>query len=428
MKRLCAYCLVVAFAAGCSQKQTAKETDSNEPVANVPVVTPGANNELPPGSTPPKQPGKTTPAPSQTRIQGGNSFPPSTPPRSIERPKRENPNAGPPKPGEEVAHDFKIQVGSQTVEIEGVCKLTEEEAMCWRPNGEKNDSLATELTNAIKSKTDSYSNTFQFKFMKKNRILVMKTTTAPMKPGDTGRNYSSYGAMTDYGGGEFTEGWTNNNSIFSGSSSTGFDQSRIERQVFSGAFNKETKSYPFRYQATNFNPERQSVPFAKGPFTIDGNTYEITSISDKPSVGAYTPYVQPGQKPPKNTFVTFKVVKITNPNSVVNLMPSDDSGTPYGGLNDKGDPISAAEAQKLREEESRKMMEASRTGKPYMTAPRMMNNYVNGIGLDPRTISVNGRDTFTSAFNIEAGKIKKLGANVSRRTVFVFDKIKLDQN
>ena len=429
---------------GCS-KQASSDEGQNVPetATNVPVVTPGANNEVPPGSVPPgaTPPGQTSKIPTNTPTSPGAVYNPSSRSTNPSRPNevrsmppRVNPNAGPPKAGEQVATDGKIQVEGKTIEIEGVCKLTEEEAICWRPNGDKNEALATELTNAIKAKNDDYSSQFQFKFMKKNRILVLKTTTPPPKPGQ-GYSGGSSSMMMDnmYGGPGFVEGWNNNNSIFNQTSSTGFDQSRVERQVVSGAFNRETKTFPFRYQTTSYSQERESIPFKKGQFTIDGNTFEITSISDKSPGGTPTQYFggQP-QLPQKMTFITIKAVKITNPNLIANLTPADDSGTPYGGLDDKGNPISSTEFQKIQQEEQKKMMERSRTGGAYPM--HSMNRYMGSINLDMLRLSTmqnqgqGGGNSFVQQVNVEASKIKKFSVNKSTRTIYVFDKIKLDKD
>ncbi len=352
---------------------------------------------------------------------------------------KENPAAAPPRQGEKVAENFRFEVGLKTIEVEGVCKLTEEEAICWKPDGQKNDALATELTNAIKSKSDNYSNTFQFKFTKKNRILVVKTITKPMKPGGQGFTSYSLGLMNEYNGGsEMQEGWANGNSAFSGSNGSSFDQTQTERQVLTGAFSKETKTFPLRYQFTNNSNERKVIPFAKGQFTIEGNSYEIVSINDKPdagqaSNGIYMGGMPPGSKPPKYTYLKIQVVKITNPYTILNLSPADDSGMPYAGLNEKGEPITTAELQRIREGENKKMMEAQRSGKPYnYDSMNRMNgmNHIQSINLDP---SFNyGRDPstgiFISAVNMDMSKIKKLSVGISKRTVFVFDKIKLDAN
>lgn len=384
------------------QKTSTTETYSGPGQAPTKIVTPSSN----PQSSPPPRPSGLTP---------------TAQPRSV---PSENPAAAPPKAGETVAQDFKIESGDRTVEVEGVCKLTEDEAICWKPNGTANDPLATELTNAIKSKTDSYSSTFQFRFQKKNRILVLKTVTAPPKPNSPGGAMSNGILNQMYGGSEFMEGWTNQSSVFSSSSSTSFDQSRTERQVLTGAFNRETKTFPLRYQFTQYsNTNRKTIPFKKGTFEIEGNVYEITSISDGAKDGIYR---GPGMNAnTKFTSISIKIIKVANPNVVVNLAAADENGNPYGGLDAKGNPVSQSEMAKIREEESKKMMEASRSGKPYQST--YMNNYINQLSLDPQYLNRSGMVNGQS-INVEASKIKNLVAFVQFRTIFVFDKIHLDKN
>ncbi|MEI8281281.1 MAG: hypothetical protein WCG75_02640 [Armatimonadota bacterium] len=420
--------------------QGSKLVQDNKPEPGGPPQVQADQNHVPANSNPSQKPN--IPAGS---VNGGhesastlrvdsrpNPSNPGSNPRT-EIPK-ENPNAAPPKQGEKVAENNRIEVGPKSVEVEGVCKLTEDSAVCWRPNGEKNETLAAELTSAIKSKADSYSNTFQFKFMKKNRILVIKTVTKPMKSGTDNMGSYSLGLMNDYSGmSEGREGWSNGNSAFSGSNGNGFDQTQTDRQVLTGAFNKETKTFPLRYQYTTLNRMPKVIPFSKGQFTIEGNTYEIVSVSDKPESGQpnnmmYGGGVQPGMKPPKYTYVKINVVKITNPYTILNLSPADDSGMPYSGLNANGEPISAAEMRKMQEEENKKMMEAQKSGKPYAYngMGRGMGNYIQSINLDPANDMRMG--AMGRAINVDISKIKKLSVSISTRTVFVFDKIKLDAN
>lgn len=339
---------------------------------------------------------------------------------------KENPNASPPKPGEQVANDFKIQTQTQTIEIEGVCKLTEDDAVCWKPNGDSNEELAKELTAAIESRANSYSNGFQFKFKKKNRILVLKTTTPPMKPGQEGGSYGG-GLMHQYSSGpEFAEGWTNNYSIFHGSSSTGFDQTRVERSVLTGAFNRETKTFPLRYEITKFErTPASSIVAKKGVFEVAGNTYEIVSMADKSSQPGYVqPNYGPNAVKVKYTYLTVKPIKITDPYAVVTLTPADDSGTPYGGLDANGNPISSAAANKKREEDQKKMMEAARAGKPYVGYQSIGPTYIQPMSLDPRS----NAPSLTMAVSVEPSKLKKFSVSVQHRTVYVFDNVKLDKN
>ena len=353
----------------------------------------------------------------------------NTPFSATEQPK-DNPSAAPPRQGETVASDFRIEMGQRTVEVEGVCKLTEDSAICWKPNGDKNDLLATELTNAIKAKTDNYSSNFQFKFLKKNRILVVKSTTKPDKPGTQSMNYG-YGLMNDNGGGyNGVEGWAQGNNTFSNSNSTGFDQTQVVRQVLIGSFNKETKTFPLRYQFTNGAQEHQVIPFTKGEFTILGNTYEILSISAKPETGNSNQAMMRGGpgaingRNQKNTFIKIQVVKITNPNLILTLTPADDTGKPFAGQNDKGEPVTA--------EEMRKQQADQKAGNT-LNNPRRSNYigiYIQSFALDPsiRYGASEGPLFVNQSLNLDASKVKKLSVAISIRSVFVFDKIKLDAN
>ncbi len=314
---------------------------------------------------------------------------------------------------------------NQAIEIEGVCKLTEDEAICWKPNGDSNDDLAKELTTAIQSKADSYSNSFQFKFKKKNRILVVKTTSKPPKPGNNSNAYANIMNQSGWGS-ESGEGWTSGNSIFSGASSTGFDQARIERQVFTGYFNKESKTFPLRFQLmTQENRSAStSIEVKKGRFVVAGNTYEIVSISDK-SPNPYPTYGMNNQKV-KFSYITINPVDVKDPNVVVFLQPADESGQPYGGLDKEGNPITRAAAEKARQEQAQKMTEAAKSGKGYVSEGYQPSSYVQSASIDP--MNQRGVSTIRLQFNVEPSKLKKIAISVQHRTVYVFDKIRLDKN
>lgn len=421
--------VALAIITGC-KKADPTPTVSSAPPQTEATNQPAGQNAPDSPTVPSTQSNSATPTSPGSPTSSAPSSSPRTNPSTPTTPK-ENPNAAPPKPGEQVASDFKIETPTQTIEVEGVCKLTEDEAVCWKPNGDSNDDLAKELTAAIESQANSYSNGFQFKFKKKNRILVLKTTTQPRKPGEDGGSYNS-GLMNQFGGGsEFTEGWTNNYSIFNGSNSTGFDQTRVERSVLTGAFNQQTTTFPLRYQITKYErTPSTSIAAQKGTIEVGGNTYEIVSMADKsPQPGYPQPNYGPNSVKAKYTYITIKPIKINDPNAVVTLTPADDSGAVFGGLDADGSPISAAVAAKQREADQKKMMEAAQAGKPYMGMQTMQNSYIQPITLDPSNMDLPGSPpTRIMVVNVAPSKFKKFSVNVQHRNVFVFDKVKLDKN
>lgn len=435
MKKLLSYSCLILSIAGCS-KPASPETLQNEgnPTETSQVSNTPTNNDSPATNTPVTSPSaptsSTTPAKAPERLPSSEArvLPSNTQPHKAQ-PPAENPAAKPPQSGEKVANDFKITAGDRTVEIEGICRLTEDEAICWKPNGDSNKPLADELTNAMKSRDDEYSNTYRVKFLKKNRVLVLKTTIPPTRGG---RGFSgSYGLMNDYSGSSsFQERWDNNGSnIFNNTNSSGFDNTRIERQVLTGAFEKSTKTFPVRYHLTEQNNPPTSVPFTKGRFTVDGNTYEIVSISDKPegNMSAMSYGGPPNQQPQKMTFLKIKSIEIRNPNTIIHISPADASGSPYVGYNAKGEPLNAQDHQRLQQEEQKKMMEDMQKG-----ITRNMNTwnrgYIGAVTLDPNSNRGRMEGIIVGQLNLDSSRIKKLVLNYSRRTVYVFDKIRLDPN
>lgn len=437
-KNLLLLFIAPAVLVGCKASNSNPAESHNDIPENLVPNSPSfpTNNGVPtntgkqPTTDPKEAPAVPNPDSHKTTLNPGSRYiPPQPTGPSV---PAENPQAAPPKPGEQVASNFKIQLPNQSIEVEGVCKLTEEEAFCWKPSGEDNPDLAKELTSAVQaqSNSNSYGSNFQFKFMKKNRILILKTVTTPQKPGSPGNSFSA-GLMNTYSSnGEFAEGWTNNYSIFNGSNSTGFDQTRTERQVLSGAFNKSTKTFPLRYQVTNYNPsQRTSVPVKKGTIELGGNVYEIESISDKPTNPGYMPpNYGPNAVKAKYTYFSIKAIKINDPYAVVTLSPADASGEAYGGLDKDGNPLTMAEANKRREEEQKKMMDAARAGKGYSSSMTYTNSYIQPITLDPSYMTSGSKMVRMMMMNVEPSKIKNFAVGIQHRTVFVFDKVKLDKN
>lgn len=331
--------------------------------------------------------------------------------------------AAPPQENERVADNYQIEMGGRQVEIEGICKLSEEGLSCWKPNGDKNPELEADFVATMNSRDDNYSNNFQFKFMKKNRVLILKSTVKPPPSGQF--SGIGYGLMYEnYSGAK--EGWQSGGQYWRPRDASNPNDPQVERQMLVGSFKKDTKTFPLRYQFTESTSERVIAPFTKTEFTAGGNTYEIVSITDKPTagVGGYGGNPYPGNmKPPTYTYVGIKLVKVVNPNMLLYIFPADGNGKQYAGFDDKGNPVDSVQLQKIQIERQKKMKQDSKPGFPI--GGRMFpGNFIQPLSIDPSANYANG--VFTGSFNVASSKIKKIAISVNKRTVFVFDKIQLD--
>jgi len=78
----------------------------------------------------------------------------------------------PPLPPADETANLQFDSGSSTVEVIGVCKVTEEGASCWKPDGRPDK----ELSSAMESQLHSNMGPTTFRFKRKNRFVVVRET------------------------------------------------------------------------------------------------------------------------------------------------------------------------------------------------------------------------------------------------------------
>jgi len=85
-----------------------------------------------------------------------------------------------PKADETVALSYKADDGS-AVEVEGICKITEDSIECWNPDGTPDPDLKQRIQAAlVKQKSfNGQGPMLNLQYGKKNRIVVFKITQAP---------------------------------------------------------------------------------------------------------------------------------------------------------------------------------------------------------------------------------------------------------
>ena len=323
------------------------------------------------------------------------------------------------QPGEHSAVNNIFETGSHRYELEGVCKLSEDSAVCWNPDGSQNKSLTDRLTEAIRHPVASNQSTYSVTFQKKTRFVFLKKTQ--IKPASSGSDYGRVFQQRSFNG-SFIEGWSENSSNLS-ASERGFNGGETSWSGIQGAFEPGTKEFPLRYEFTS-SPVKGTVrKLEPGKFEVDGNTFEIVTISDHPkptnsvnngriATNDYR-YIQPLPK----TDIVVKVVSITNPFSSMAFQLADDNGNAIQHVDEKENSVSSEEVSKwysLNQQNS-----ANGKQKPFP--------YINpgSYSFDPR----NANSPYTqpsSFFYISKEKCKNIVITTTRRDVYVFEHIRLD--
>ena len=320
--------------------------------------------------------------------------------------------------GELPAVNNRIELDNKRYEIDGVCKFSENAALCWKPNGEPNPELSDRLTNAIQHPKDNNPVVYTVAFLKKKRFLILKSIqngqNAPYSYPRVSTNQSSQSG--------FKEGWTESSQTRFMASQRDFDGSETTWSTIEGTFEPATKEFPLRYEFTQQSPKPVMVKLEPSKFEVDGNTFEIVSITDHPKskMSSQIQYVNgfQTQVEPKID-ITFRVVSVGNPFSSMYVRPADNAGNVIAFADEKGNPVSEKLVEKWNIENSKQV-----PGKPRAVSPY---GYVGGFGFDGKDWLPSQRDRVYPV-GLNRAKFEALLVTSSKRTVYVFEHIKLDPN
>ena len=117
--------------------------------------------------------------------------------------------------------------------------------------------------------------------------------------------------------------------------------------------------------------------------------------------------------------ITFRVVFVGNPFNSMYVRPADNAGNLIAFADEKGNPVSEKLVEKWNIENSKQV-----PGKPRAVSPY---GYVGGFGFDGKEWSPGQRDR-VYPFGLNRAKFEALLITSSKRTVYVFEHIKLDPN
>jgi hypothetical protein len=313
--------------------------------------------------------------------------------------------------------DYKVEHDNQEIVIEGVCKGDENDVGCWKPNGEPDAKLTTDLRKMIT--TQSPFGGSQLKFNKKNRLLMVREITKidnKQNP-PQGLGLSSY--ATAPGSQYMSEGWDSLRTYSKMKDRFRADDPLDVHNVFIGWFDRATQTSSFKRQFVEVTSEHVVIPFKAGKFTAEGNEYDITQIKDM--------NVQPNtQGQTGSTLVRIRQTIVANPNTILNVLPANEKGVPYAGNNMQGDPIDLKEYDRLMNQWQLDIQEAQKPGadhtKPAPGQPQI--GYLAWLVIDPYQGFPNSANQ--AQIGLSPNKIKKFFVQIFHRRAISLDNIHLD--
>lgn len=333
--------------------------------------------------------------------------------------KKNNVDGLPPQLGEHVVNNNKVEVGSNTLEIEGVCKLSEDSARCWKPDGSPHKSLSERITTAVQHSREGSPRYFNVALLKKRRILILKQSIR-----DSNRSSYGYGQIFQdrLNSSGFNEGWQSYSNTNFSASEQGFDGSSTNWSTIEGTFSSTRTEYPLRYAYLNSPGKPITRPFEPGKFEVDGNVYEIVSKNDHlksakniprqyPTYGAIDYEAEP------RTEVIFRVVTVSNPHSSIRIQPADSQGKAILYSDDNDVDVSSEQYDKWT---------SAYFSLPQGTPkPKCPYHPVGSFYFDPKDYPSAPADQ-TMYFFLGKDKCVNMSIQVTKRDIYVFHKVKLD--
>ncbi|MEI8281282.1 MAG: hypothetical protein WCG75_02645 [Armatimonadota bacterium] len=306
------------------------------------------------------------------------------------------------------AKDYQILNDGVSVEVEGVCKFSDDSVQCWKPSGSNNKPLADKIR-AVK-----YFG-FQTAYGKKYRVLFYRVSVLNSKGFDQGHPNQ----LPDNNQ-SFKENWSYYASDFE-SFRQEINGTQTTLKYVPGFFNLETKEFPFRYQFNSTSLESVVIPIKLGRFEVDGNTYEITSIADHQTgapLSKNTYFRNFGVKTvPAKTDITIRQISVTQPASTVVVNLATANGKAIHLVDESDEPVTIAQLDDWNRSNST-LDSNSRAAKVPFHEP--------GIGSIPAISSNQPGTQIVWTFAVDRSKCERLLLAPSREHSYVFENIRLD--
>ncbi len=313
---------------------------------------------------------------------------------------------------------YKVDRDGFGIEVIGVCKIGESNLACWQPDGTADSNLTRDIEQRLKGSDSEYSRTFQFAFNRKNRVVLAREVRG-QRPSEYHSSYGFWNRYEDYY--PKLVGWSSNTT-----------QLRTSPQDFAnaiwaipGSFMPTDTVSSLKYQVSIGDKDTKVYALKTGPFTIEGNTYQIVGIKsdDKANISPF--FSQTPQKPPGVTHLMLKLVEMKSPTTYIQMAPADEKGQEYAGIDENGNPYGKAE-------ELRRNMEYKKEFDEWQKQPanqRKPLKYPQNRMIFPAVIDPGAADpnrTMDVQIGLRASKVKNLSIRVMHRTIYSLDNIHLD--
>lgn len=393
---------VAGLLAGCHRADSSSSQQSARPGKSPGVTDPRLVLGQMPGQTPDTPVGPRAPAPAGGMMPSGANpdFSANPGPRPLE-----------PKADETVRGRY-TSPGGTTVEIAGVCRVTEDSISCWSPDGSKNKDLEKRVEDALTNRTRFGGQNLSFAYKKKNRVVIVKTVWPPMGNGmGGGVNLMSIGSPSN--------GYSGGFQLNDFSRPVAYDprQPRESYEARTVSVDPNVDVTSAYFNVTETSPKEGTLELHKGAkCTIEDASLTVESISKGPGpMGMRGWPVSSGSVQPHQEEQWTIEVKLGNPSSKyrLNVSVGGSRGALFVGPN--GRIVDAREYEQAMMARNQAMMETSKRNpdgsttvtnrKPAMEY-RPVNCFVNFTGGPHMSYTINADPKFVKRLTVRATKSK----------------------
>lgn len=312
----------------------APESESRLAAGGIPQTGSSEN----PVSETPSAPNPSNPvSPSTVAPQGGSSNP-ARAERSGQPSARRPYRPELPKADETVENSYSS--GGTKVEIEGGCHITEDSIVCWKQDGSGHPELVQRIKDSFARDQGNGFSRIQFRYGRKNRVIVFKTTQEQMA-NRRGGGYVTVSQLGDDFGASFINLQLNDEMNMNRQPNQPFVC--YEARYISVEPSETTTSA--RLSVTEMEPENPSLEAKVGASAkIAGSSFTIQSIE---------PFVEDRTMGYRDVIGNGKAWRIVLKRTgdaarrvMVGAMPRDEKGVQIAYTNSKGDPVDYQEYSK----------------------------------------------------------------------------------
>ena len=325
----------------------------------------------------------------------------------------------PATPGEHTVAGYSLTHGNQIDEIYGVCKLDEDSASCWNPDGTPDQKLTNSITAAIQNPTQDYSSGFKVTIGQKRRLIIVKSTLSqPKLKQDFEQGYPT---APEQQSPKDLQVWENGTNQQFEANSKWFDGSKTSYRAYEGIFSSFAHEFALRYLFHRNDPSSRLVDLKLGKVDLGSHQIEVLNISSPPNVKPFDSGLNylPNGKLAKNqirTLITYRILAESSKYLFTYARLADEDGKERAWAGQDGKPYSEASLFKWEQKTY-----SQKSGAPQEERPFAQEG---AFGLTGYKLG----ETITTKFYSAPEYCKRLLVSTTRRDIFVFEHIKLDPN